>query len=122
MHHSCGLIAPSLTRVSSPPHHFPPPYAFAFCSLWVAQGSLSRNFRLGLVIGVMINIGVSSMSPAMQKDSAEKLADQITGGASGGGAAGGGSGGSSSGGGGLPSGPRVPVGLPDGAQLIGWRR
>lgn len=89
---------------------------FGFLSLlWVAQGSLSRNFRLGLVIGVMINIALSSVSPAAQKSSAEKLADQISGGGAGGGAASGGSGG-------LPVGPRVPIGLPDGAELIGWRR
>jgi DUF2407 C-terminal domain len=97
--------------------------------LWVGQPSFSRQFRLGLVIGVALNIGWSITIPTLQKQGDKVKAGVGTdgtatgsgtgSGAGAGGTTAGGSGasgsGSSAGGGG---GSTVPVGLPRGGTII----
>jgi hypothetical protein len=76
--------------------------------LWVGQSSLSRRFRVGIVLGVALNIGFSVLAPAMQKEG-DKARRQIGDGAGAEGADGS-----------LPPGAqRLPLGPPAGAEPIG---
>jgi hypothetical protein len=81
--------------------------------LWVGQPSLSRQFRLGIVLGVAINVGWSVAVPIMQKEG-DKIRHQIGGDGSSAAGTDGSDGTASSG----ESIPRLPLGPPEGGDVF----